>query len=95
MKFALTKIAAGVAMVVAASSAQAVLTSANTLSIQNDTVTTNLGTALSPNWSVSSNGPLVDSFFTMGGVKTKSTLFDAICLYVQRCQPDPDWRYSG
>ena len=71
MKFAFTKIAAGVAMVVAASSAQAVLTSANTLSIQNDTVTTNLGTALSPNWSVSSNGPLVDSFFTMGGSKTQ------------------------
>jgi hypothetical protein len=74
MNFNMTKIAALAALAFASTGAQAVLTSANTLSIQNDAVTTNIGSATTPNWVVSSDGPLMDSFFTMGGVKTKGTI---------------------
>lgn len=76
MKFVLTKIAAGVAMVVAAGGAQATLYNPNQLSIENDAVTTY---GFNPanqttEWYVSSNGALVDSFFTMGGSKLKQAL---------------------
>ena len=74
MKFAFTKIATGMAMVLAASSAQAVLTSANTLTIENDAVTADIGTPASPLWTVTSNGTMLDSFFTMGGVKAKQAI---------------------
>lgn len=76
MKFAFTKIAAGVAMVVAASGAQATLYSPNYLSIENDAVTTyGFNPANSTTeWYVSSNGPWANSYFTMGGSKTRQTL---------------------
>jgi hypothetical protein len=67
MKFALTRVAAGIGMVIAAGSAQAVLTSTNTLSIQNDAVTSQTS---SGGDIVVSNGPLLDSFFTVTGSKT-------------------------
>lgn len=72
MKFTKTKMAASVALVISAGNAQAILTSTNTLSIQADAVTTL--TASSSAYTVSSDGPLVDSFFTVGGAQTKSTL---------------------
>lgn len=68
MNFKLTKIAALAVMAFASTGAHAVLTSSNTLSIQNDAVT---GKDSSGNWTVLSNGALVDSFFTMGGNKNK------------------------
>lgn len=72
MKFALTRVAAAIGMVVATGSAQAVLTSANTLSIQVDAVTIPVTTS-APAY-VSSDGPMLDSFFTIGGLKTKQTV---------------------
>ena len=73
MKFALTRVAAGIGMVIAAGSAQAVLTGTNTLSIDNDAVATYMPDTES--WIVSSNGPLIDSFFTLGtGSKEKLTV---------------------
>lgn len=74
MKFTMTKAAASVALVISAGNAQAVLTSTNTLSIQTDAVTTLAGPTDTQTWIVSSDGPLVDSFFTVGGAQTKSTL---------------------
>lgn len=76
MKFAFTKIAASVAMVAAAGGAQATLYSPNHLSIENDAVTTyGFNPANSTTgWYVSSNGPLADSYFTMGGSKTRQAL---------------------
>jgi len=74
MKFTTTKIAASVALVISAGNAQAVLTGTNTLSIQADAVT---GQTTSGNDFVSSDGPLVDSFFIAdgyGGSKTKDIL---------------------
>ncbi len=73
MKFTMTKMATSVALVISAGNAQAVLTSTNTLSIQVDAVTT-LTTSTDTPWVVSSDGPLVDSFFTVGGAQTKNTL---------------------
>ena len=80
MKFTMIKVAVGSVMVVAASSAQAILTSANTLSVQNDAVTTfgialgNPDPAAEPDWYISSDGALVDSFYTVGGIKDKQTV---------------------
>jgi hypothetical protein len=76
MKFAFTRIAAGVAMVAATGGAQAMLTSIIPLTIENDAITTyGFNPANSTTeWYVSSNGPLADSFFTMGGSKTKQVL---------------------
>ncbi len=76
MKFTMTKITAGVAMVVAASSAQATLPNYIPLSIENDAVTTyGFNPANSTTeWYVSSNGPQADSYFTMGGSKAKLAL---------------------
>ena len=74
MKLTMTNIAASVAMVISAGNAQAVLTSANTLSIQVDAVTTLTGSSDTAAWVVSSDGPLVDSFFTAGGIKERNTL---------------------
>ena len=73
MKFALTRVTATIGMLIAAGSAQAVLTSSNTLSIQVDAVTspTNNTSASAAEWYVSSDGPLLDSFFTM--VSTSQT----------------------
>lgn len=65
MKLTMTKMAASVALVISAGNAQAVLTSTNTLSIQADAVTT-LTTSTDNPWVVSSDGPLMDSFFTVG-----------------------------
>lgn len=73
MKFTMTKTAASVALVISAGNAQAVLTSSNTLSIQADAVTSPTTSTDTP-WVVSSDGPLVDSFFTVGGVQAKNTL---------------------
>ena len=58
------------------SSAHAVLSSTSYLTIQNDAVTAyGVDPAGSPtasaSWYVSSDGPLADSFFTMGGSKSK------------------------
>jgi len=68
MKFTMTKIAALAAMAFASTGAHAVLTSTNTLSIGGDatTVTTSFG-----GYTVGTNGPLADSFFTMGGNPNK------------------------
>ena len=77
MKFALTRVAAGIGMVIATGSAQAILTSTNTLSIQVDAVTTfgynpaDTSTSATVEWYVSSNGPMPDSFFTIGGSQVK------------------------
>lgn len=72
MKFVLTRVATGIGMVVVAGSAQAVLTSTNALSIQVDAVTSPATTS-APAY-VSSDGPMLDSFFTIGGLKTKQTI---------------------
>jgi len=71
MNFKMTKIAALAAMAFASTGAHAVLTSSYVLSIQNDAVT---GQDSSGNDIVVSNGALLDSFFTMGGNKTKQAL---------------------
>lgn len=86
MNFKMTKIAALAAMAFASAGAQAALSSINTLSIQNDAVTTyGVDPAGSPtasaSWYVSSDGALVDSFFTMGGSKAK-TLVDGQFAYL-------------
>ena len=74
MKFTMTKMVASVALAISAGNAQAVLSSANTLSIQADAVVSQIGTPASPTWTISSDGPLADSFFTMGGTQTKTSL---------------------
>lgn len=74
MKFTKTKMAASVALVISAGNAQAILTSTNTLSIQADAVTSQGASTATTTWIVSSDGPLVDSFFTVGGVQAKNTL---------------------
>lgn len=74
MKFTMTKIVASIGFAISGGNAQAVLNSTNTLSIQADAVTTNIGTVDSQTWVVSSDGPLLDSFFTLGGSKTKNSL---------------------
>lgn len=71
MNFKMTKIAALAVMAFASTGAHAVLTSSNTLSIQNDAVT---GQDSSGNDIVVSNGALLDSFFTMGGNKAQLAL---------------------
>ena len=71
MNFKMTKIAALAIMAFASTGAHAVLTSSNTLSIENDAVT---GQTVSGNDTVVSNGALLDSFFTMGGNKAKQAL---------------------
>ena len=72
MNFKMTKIAALAAMAFASTGAHAALTSINTLSIQNDAVTS--FNASSSSFYISSNGALTDSFFTMGGSKQKQAL---------------------
>jgi hypothetical protein len=71
MKFTMTRIAALTAMAITSPGAHAVLTSFNTLSIQNDAVTSYNATSSSSY--VSSNGPLVDSFFAFAS-KTKQSV---------------------
>jgi hypothetical protein len=73
MNFNLTRIASGIGMVIAAGSAQAVLTSTNTLSIANDAVMAYPNSSSSPAY-ISNNGPLPDSFFTIGGSAAKQTV---------------------
>ncbi len=73
MKFTMTRIAALAAMAITSPGAHAVLTSFNTLTIQNDAVTSVTAT-YSTSFYVSSNGPLLDSFFTMGGSTTKQVI---------------------
>ncbi len=68
MKFTMTRIAALAAMAITSPGAHAVLTSFNTLSIQNDAVTSY--NATSSSFYVSSDGPMLDSFFTLNGSKT-------------------------
>lgn len=72
MNFKMTKIAALAVMAFASTGAHAVLTSTNTLSIQADDVT---GTSLGAP-TITTAGPLVDSFFTMGG-STKRLAVDS------------------
>lgn len=73
MKFLTTKkMAASVALAISAGNAQALLTSTNTLSIQADATTAM--TASGSAYTISGDGPLVDSFFAIGGSKTKDTL---------------------
>jgi hypothetical protein len=72
MKFTLTKIAALAAMAILSPGAHAVLTSFNTLTIQNDAVTS--FNASNSSFYVSSDGPMLDSFFTMGGSMTKQVI---------------------
>ena len=77
MKFTMTKIVASIGFAISGGNAQAVLNSANTLSIQADAVSTYVEGGPSTSntgWIVSSDGPLVDSFYTLGGSKTKQTL---------------------
>jgi hypothetical protein len=77
MKITMTKIAALVALAFSSTGAHAVLTSTNTLSIQVDAVTTfgynpaDTSTSATVEWYVSSNGPMPDSFFTIGGSQVK------------------------
>lgn len=68
MNFKMTKIAALAAMAFASTGAHAVLTASNTLSIGGDatTVTTSFG-----GYGVGTDGPLADSYFTMGGNPNK------------------------
>ena len=73
MKFTMTKMVASVALAISAGNAQAVLSSTNTLSIQADAVASQIGTPASGIWTISSDGPLADSFFTMGGIPTKTS----------------------
>lgn len=72
MNFKLTKIAALAAMAFATTGAHAALSSINTLSIENDAVTS--FNATSSSWYISSDGAGLDSFFTMGGSKAKQAL---------------------
>lgn len=73
MGFALSRVAGGIGMAIAAGSAHAVLTSSNTLSIQVDAVT--IPATTSTLAYVSSDGPLPDSFFTLVSTsKTKQTV---------------------
>lgn len=73
MGFALSRVAGGIGMAIAAGSAHAVLTSSNTLSIQVDAVTVPATTSALAY--VSSDGPLPDSFFTLVSTsKTKQTV---------------------
>ena len=77
MQYALTRVAAAIGMVIAAGSAQAVLTSSSTLSIQVDAVTspTNNTSTSAAGWYVSSDGPMLDSFFTLVSTsQTKQTV---------------------
>jgi hypothetical protein len=73
MKFNPARIAAALSLAIAAGNAQAVLTSANTLSIQGDAVSA-MSTTTIDSWYVASDGPMLDSFFTMGGSKEKQAL---------------------
>ena len=79
MKFVMTKIAALVAMTIASPVAHAVLTGFNTLSIENDAVTSY--DASNSSFYVSSNGTLVDSFFTTGG-STRKQVIDSQFAYL-------------
>lgn len=74
MKFTMTKIAALTAMAFATTGAHAALDASGIsfLSIQNDAITS--FNATSSSFYVSSDGPMLDSFFTMGGSKTKQAL---------------------
>lgn len=72
MNFKMTKIAALAALAFASTGAQAALTSSNFLTIENDAVTS--FNASSSSFYISSDGALVDSFFTMGGSKAKQAL---------------------
>jgi hypothetical protein len=71
MKFTMTKIAALAAMTFASTGAHAVLTSSSILNIGGDAVTAQ---DTDGNWYVASDGPLQDSFFTMGGSKNKQSV---------------------
>ena len=77
MKFTITKVVAGIGMIIVTGSAQAVLTSSHTLSIQADAITSpafNTSTSATE-WYVSSDGTLLDSFFTMVSTsQTKQTV---------------------
>jgi hypothetical protein len=66
MKFTISKTAVALGLAIATGNAQAVLTSSNTLTIENDAITTYTasGTAY-----VSSDGPMLDSFFTVNDPK--------------------------
>ena len=79
MKFVMTKIAALAAMAIASSGAHAVLTSFNTLSIENDAVTSY--DISNTSFHASSNGDLLDSFFTAGG-STKKQVIDSQFAYL-------------
>ncbi len=86
MNFKMTKIAALAVMAFASTGAHAVLSSSSLLTIENDAVTTfGVDPAGSPtasaSWYVSSDGAGLDSFFTMGGSKTK-TLVDGQFAYL-------------
>jgi len=100
MKFTMTKIAALAAMAFASTGAHAVLTTTNTLSIGGDatTVTTSGG-----GYTTGTNGPLADSFFTMGG-KTTKLLMDTQFAYMYggvltlsgaTQAPMTNWTYYG
>ena len=74
MNFKMTKIAALAAMAFASPSVHAVLTSFNTLSIQNDAVTDLNPDTRTSTYIIVSNGSLLDSFFTYGGSKAPIAL---------------------
>ncbi len=79
MNFKMTKIAALAAMAFATTGAHAALDMSGnaTLSIQNDAVTEFTGVS----WTVTSNGPMADSFFTMGG-SVKKLAVDTQFAYI-------------
>lgn len=73
MKLDLSRTAAALSLAIATGNAHAVLTSANTLSIANDAVMAYPTTSSAVAY-VSSDGPLLDSFFTIFGSPLKSTV---------------------
>lgn len=77
MNFKMTKIAALAAMAFASAGAQAALTSSSYLTIENDAVTAFTGVS----YTVTSNGPLLDSYFTMGG-SVKKLAIDTQFAYI-------------
>lgn len=74
MNFKMTKIAALAALAFASTGAHAALDMSGNafLTIQNDAVTS--FNATSSSWYVSSDGAMIDSYFTMGGSKAKQAL---------------------
>jgi hypothetical protein len=66
----------------AAFNAHATLQSWNTLFIQNDAVTSFTATSSGWDMSISSDGPLVDSFFAMGGGMTKEMVGSHYYAYI-------------